>query len=981
MELSEVGKTEYQETKRIIKQAMSNDQLVLFVGAGASVDSGMPLWKSAIDKIAEKMPLIEDQKDPLKIPQYYFNSRGKKEYTELMRDIFKYEDNLVPTKLHKKILDFQTSTIVTTNYDRLIETAAANNGEFIRVISQDIDMPYKKARRELIKMHGDFEHDNFVLKEDDYLYYSRNFKLIETYVKSLLGSKVVLFIGYSLNDPDVKHIISWVKDVLKEDFQRAYLILTQRDPNSIEIDYFRNLGVNLIYGSKLVKDKDLSHSEQLIAVLDFLMSDEQEKKLDVLYGMLKPFENLNYVYGKYVINAFRKCGFMCDDNNLIDTSCINDNLYNKSLVSAIFDVLENKECDKEFDIEKIKTIIRVCEKSRFSEFVKKEGESIVTKKINNVDVGMLEKMIFKFDYEGLSNLFEKNNSRLSSDNPNLYMQQAFISAFLYDYYKAYNYLKVAAKCFYAQRLYAWYFIAELNRKYVGRLVLSPFMKCFVPEEEQKTLEIEIETLNLDRVLNSIPDNANESNTFLHELKNFTISYTLFYNVYADSLKTNEQAVTAYSIFSGTAAYESLRIKIKDFDRYETSNYIILDKYTENKSIFDLYIRTILSSINAIDITVRDTEMDCGNIKADALTDLDLYVILRYMQHKDLKKYFEQYGIKKIPLSEKGITYLNDISKSICNEAKYQKKTVFQTERFWSYLEILGHTCVSKQIAQIVLERLIMINNDMDIGMYWKTVYAFINNICDEKLYENKEVCDLVKRLVNKMLDIVIKEKTVSEIKKILLRCLLHFINNATIKYDEINLIRKLVEVEQRSLLFDLYTYLNNEAQSIVKDKYETWIPKSESIEEYIQYCDGVLANVLSPNEIIEKDILMWVLKTLETDNEEKKHIILMCETIDHMDVLRQLINVYLSSKIINIELLRKVVYKSNDEMLKWLLDVNKYDYANFNCEWLTKCQDRLIELIVQNKIARKSIVNAYKKQYETLTNNAKIHDIIIEYFI
>ena len=112
MELSEVGKTEYQETKRIIKQAMSNDQLVLFVGAGASVDSGMPLWKSAIDKIAEKMPLIEDQKDPLKIPQYYFNSRGKKEYTELVRDIFKYEDNLVPTKLHKKILDFQTSTIV-----------------------------------------------------------------------------------------------------------------------------------------------------------------------------------------------------------------------------------------------------------------------------------------------------------------------------------------------------------------------------------------------------------------------------------------------------------------------------------------------------------------------------------------------------------------------------------------------------------------------------------------------------------------------------------------------------------------------------------------------------------------------------------------------------------------------------------------------------------------------------------------------------
>ena len=41
------------------------------------------------------------------------------------------------------------------------------------------------AEKEIIKMHGDFEHDNFVLKEDDYLSYSENFKLIETYIKSL----------------------------------------------------------------------------------------------------------------------------------------------------------------------------------------------------------------------------------------------------------------------------------------------------------------------------------------------------------------------------------------------------------------------------------------------------------------------------------------------------------------------------------------------------------------------------------------------------------------------------------------------------------------------------------------------------------------------------------------------------------------------------------------------------------------------------
>ena len=35
----------YVEAKRLIQEAKKDDQLVLFVGAGASIDSGMPSWK------------------------------------------------------------------------------------------------------------------------------------------------------------------------------------------------------------------------------------------------------------------------------------------------------------------------------------------------------------------------------------------------------------------------------------------------------------------------------------------------------------------------------------------------------------------------------------------------------------------------------------------------------------------------------------------------------------------------------------------------------------------------------------------------------------------------------------------------------------------------------------------------------------------------------------------------------------------------
>ena len=200
---------QYTESKRIIRQAMDDNQLVLFVGAGASIASGMPSWGKAIQIIANRLSIGNDALDYLRIPQNYFNARGKKEYTQLMRDIFRHGDYLQKHEIHDKIIEFDTTTIITTNYDHLIEQAAEDNSQILSVVSKDADLSYRQGGKELIKMHGDFENDNFVLKEDDYLNYSRHFKLIENYVKSLIGTKVVLFVGYSFNDPDLKMIFSW----------------------------------------------------------------------------------------------------------------------------------------------------------------------------------------------------------------------------------------------------------------------------------------------------------------------------------------------------------------------------------------------------------------------------------------------------------------------------------------------------------------------------------------------------------------------------------------------------------------------------------------------------------------------------------------------------------------------------------------------------------------------------------------------------
>ena len=69
-------------------------------------------------------------------------------------------------------------------------------GLFYDVIAKDEEVSQTRTKKFLIKMHGDVKHQNVVLKENDYLSYSSQFRLIETMVKSVIASNITLFIGY-----------------------------------------------------------------------------------------------------------------------------------------------------------------------------------------------------------------------------------------------------------------------------------------------------------------------------------------------------------------------------------------------------------------------------------------------------------------------------------------------------------------------------------------------------------------------------------------------------------------------------------------------------------------------------------------------------------------------------------------------------------------------------------------------------------------
>lgn len=229
----------------LIREAINDDRLVVFAGAGVSKDSGIPLWGELIDEVKKYLNESTYESDALKIAQMLYNEKGEKEYNEILKKLI-YKSFQRHNELHEAIFDLKPQHIITTNYDNCFEEVINVKGLPYSIVSKDIDLPYAKFKNLLIKYHGDFENHNIVFKENDYLNFSKDHTLKEIFVKSLFSNKIVLFIGYRVADVNLKILIKEIQYILQKHHQRAYLLNHNEEVSESEIKYYENLGVNVI---------------------------------------------------------------------------------------------------------------------------------------------------------------------------------------------------------------------------------------------------------------------------------------------------------------------------------------------------------------------------------------------------------------------------------------------------------------------------------------------------------------------------------------------------------------------------------------------------------------------------------------------------------------------------------------------------------------------------------------------------------------
>ena len=232
-----------QHLKNII-DANNDNRLAIFVGAGVSKNSEtkglkLPTWNDLIDDLKKDLELT-DETDFLKIAQLYYLEFKEHSYLKKLKDYF--PDNIRPSLIHKQIFELNPQIIITTNWDTILEKAIEDNAYIYDVIRCDEDLVKSTLQKKVVKMHGDFKNHNIVFKEDDYLNYQYNFPLIENYIKSILSTHTVLFLGYSYNDINLKQIMKWLQNYSKVQPPRY---LTVFNENSTQNKYLENHGINI----------------------------------------------------------------------------------------------------------------------------------------------------------------------------------------------------------------------------------------------------------------------------------------------------------------------------------------------------------------------------------------------------------------------------------------------------------------------------------------------------------------------------------------------------------------------------------------------------------------------------------------------------------------------------------------------------------------------------------------------------------------
>lgn len=207
----------------------------IMIGAGFSRSAAknvggskkMPLWSSFTKKLlAELNPNDTDSSfsDPLRVAEEFRAYFGQAVLNDRIRSEIE-DETWRPGPLYQSLLTLPWSEIMTTNWDTLLERAAADiHSPYYTAVTKPIDLTWAQSPR-IVKLHGTIGvTDSFIAAQEDYRTYPHKFAPFVNFARQVFIENELCLLGFSGDDPNFLHWAGWVRDHLAGNARKIYLV-------------------------------------------------------------------------------------------------------------------------------------------------------------------------------------------------------------------------------------------------------------------------------------------------------------------------------------------------------------------------------------------------------------------------------------------------------------------------------------------------------------------------------------------------------------------------------------------------------------------------------------------------------------------------------------------------------------------------------------------------------------------------------------
>ena len=944
---------------RFLAEELEKGKLVVFVGAGVSKNSGLPEWEELIKDYADYRGIKEfTSKQFLTIPEEVFERYGSLKYYEIAEKRFlgKYVTN----SIHRILKKMKLTYIITTNYDTLIEDEIKN----LQIVSKDEDLPYTNSNRMLIKMHGDFENKNIVLKKSDYDNYEKNFQLISTLVKGLFTTNTVLFIGYSYSDTNVQQIMNWIKEILKEKTRKAFLVeFTNEDNkeeengeqiNKISLKLLNDNNDEVLYENKKERFNN-NYEKTLTKFLSNIYNEKEKVKQEKIFEI---YINLNYLT-KHNWNKLNKYSEIRIDEDW---------------KRILYTRLEFKDIEKYEEIlfkSRIKKILQRINRNEkeilipFSEKgitpKRKEQKNILEEKIE-VEEKFL-KIICDYDYKNFQNLVEeyKENNNINK----------YVIVYGYLFFKKINKAKETIKSMIEEK-------ENVNSKN-EKLVWDNFILSII-----EFIEITHAEENLNKTFESIEESLEDKYfeyfKYETELFNEIFKYSTLealnkeMNKLFDKVRKGKSA----SYVMGTPPSYKAIILSRDLFYFCSLNGIFGNSFSDYSEFMKKYIEILLMSYTNKNIEVKNQMFKNRNL-IEEFEYFDFFMMLE-LSYSDLKKLFNEYEIKDLKCEKEILDKLIVLLKNILDWIiKNDNEFMEKIDTLESILLIISKL----DLIETQFEKLVdIILNDKNSNVFFENNYAL--EVADNfRVIIYKNFKNLNKEFFDKILEKIfsIDRKRIDEN---LLAHITHYFNKKEMpkisKNDKIeNFINKnnlkikcyflriideiYFEELKNEILKEIKDTLNIEVYSfLLNEKFIDFIPETE--DKIIKELDRIFQ---------KKDIDISNLISYTSEKEKILDFLLVSGLNNRLPIsfIEKL------KKYKNKEFFKSLEQYESEILWKYILNQENFDYSEFTENELEKFSKiRIKNLLEKNnkkliKLVREYIFSKIKNN-DNISNNSII---------